>query len=454
MHKQTDEHLIGCEDCKRKIPFAMPIPIIEACKEGKLIIFAGAGISTEGKDIFPYSFYEEIKDEIRASKSLDFPSLMSKYVSKTHDNRLLLNKAKSRIDYSKSFPDLYARVTQFHRALSTIYQIKEIVTTNWDDFFETECAAVSIVSDEDFAFWDQPFRKVFKIHGSINNPGSVVATREDYNKCYQRLSRNVVGGYLRHLLATKTVVFVGYSFGDYDFNKIYKYLKKNMGNILPHAYFVTLSGRFTPKIKEFAPTILNTDATFFIQKLKQELVETNQLFLDDNYEIIFEKLLDIKKLHYSFVRKYIQDDPSSIFCGSYQDGLIHAFERMLQNRNSGRYSHSCNIESSIRGYQKLRKEFLSKKKYFDVAYIDGYLAGLLQMIPELRREIKLAPFYVFGSPYLLFSRQDYLKENRRAKRLHKAAYSWAEKMAKICERGIILQHSNFLMGSSLTTSDD
>lgn len=452
-HKNTEQHLVGCEDCQKRIPFEMPSEILDACKKGKLVVFAGAGISTEGRGVFPFSFYDEIKNELDVSENLDFPSLMSRYVKKTSDKRLLLNKVKSRIDYSKSFPDLYASVSSFHKELSTIHQIQEIVTTNWDDFFEIETAATPIVTDEDFAFWDQPYRKVFKIHGSINNPGSVVATKEDYKKCYTRLGRSAVGGSLKHLLATKTVVFVGYSFGDYDFNKIYKYLHKTMGDMLPHAYFVTLSTKPPTALKKFSPTLLHTDATFFLETLKRKLVEEKQMLSDDVYQGIYEKLIKARNAHFQFVMRDIRKDPSVILCGSYQDGLIHAFERILKNKHTGEYSHICRVDELIKSYLRLRMAFLSKKKYFDVAYIDGYLMGLSQIIPEISEAAGFPIYYIFGSPYQLFTLRDYLKENKRAKRLHKFAYKWVEKIAAKYEKGMVLQHQSFLMGVSLDATE-
>ena len=33
-------------------------------------------------------------------------------------------------------------------------QIENIITTNWDDFFERECGATPYVSPEDFALWE------------------------------------------------------------------------------------------------------------------------------------------------------------------------------------------------------------------------------------------------------------------------------------------------------------
>ena len=185
MHKHNGKDIIGCEICKKKLSFEFPDEVFNACKAGRVVIFAGAGISTETANVFPFSFYEDAKRELNIKKdgNISFSELMNQYCKKFHGKKALLNKIKDRIDYVKSFPELYRQATGFHQELSTIYQIQEIITTNWDSFFEEECGAIPFVTPEDFAFWECPGRKVFKIHGSINNLGSIVVTKEDYRKC-------------------------------------------------------------------------------------------------------------------------------------------------------------------------------------------------------------------------------------------------------------------------------
>jgi NAD-dependent SIR2 family protein deacetylase len=260
-----------CIICKNHHPFSMPDEIIEAVKEGKLVIFAGAGISTENRNVFRYSLYKDVLDDLGIEKRQDitFSNLMSEFCKQPNGRSKLLQKIKNRFDYVNSFPELYRTATTFHRELSTNYQVSEIITTNWDDYFEKECGAIPIVSPEDFAFWDYPDRKVFKIHGSINNYGSIVATEEDYNKCYKNLTSGLIGSRLKLVLATKVVLFLGYSFGDEDFNKIYNLLRKEMKGILPHAYIVTLDGHLKEKFSKQDITPIITDATYFISIIKK-----------------------------------------------------------------------------------------------------------------------------------------------------------------------------------------
>ena len=50
-----------CAICKEQKPFVMPKEILDAAKNGELVLFCGAGISTENKNVLPYSFYSSIK---------------------------------------------------------------------------------------------------------------------------------------------------------------------------------------------------------------------------------------------------------------------------------------------------------------------------------------------------------------------------------------------------------
>ena len=46
-----------CDICKNQRKFIMPKEVIEAAKNGELVLFCGAGISTENKTVLPFSFY-------------------------------------------------------------------------------------------------------------------------------------------------------------------------------------------------------------------------------------------------------------------------------------------------------------------------------------------------------------------------------------------------------------
>jgi NAD-dependent SIR2 family protein deacetylase len=393
-NKQTDHPKPQCMYCANNQEFDLPDALIEACVNNKLVIFAGAGISTESKLVYPTNLYEDVAIVLGHSPKdgPSFSKLMSEFVSEK-GRRELLHLIKKRLDYVDSFNDLRNLATRFHKELSTIPFINEIVTTNWDTLFEEESGAIPIVTAADYAFWDMPGRKVFKIHGSISNIGTIIATHEDYMKCYKSLSNGVIGASLKHMLATKTVVFVGYSFRDEDFQKIYSFLQKELGDAMPKSYIITRSNK--PSGIADNSVIIHTDGSYFMHKLKESLVQKEMMLDDARFPIIDNLLFKAALAHQEVIEldafsKY----PELIYTSSYQEGLIHALERIHMRHGTGEYSDEHHISHLIHSYDRLLKGAVRAQKYFDASYIDGYLTGLFTLVLD---NIDEAPvFYLYG----------------------------------------------------------
>lgn len=428
-----------CDICRNRKPFDLPPEVVEACRTGNLVLFAGAGISTESRTVLQNTFYERVASELGLTPDgMPFPDLMSEYV-RVRGRRPLLQRIRERLDYVDSFPELRFSATRFHRALGTLFYVGTIITTNWDPYFEQETGALPLVTDADYALADLPGRKVFKIHGSIFNIGSIVVTREDYERCHRALSRNVLGSTLKHLLATKTVLFVGYSFGDSDFNRIYQFMRRQMPDVLPRSYVVTLGN--PPDPADISAHTIQTDATFFIERLKEELVEHGCLLPDERWLGIPEALNDILERHHELYEKVdMRRYPAALMCGYYQDGLIHAFERMLERRGSGEYGHVHAIEQRFRTYEVKRKQLVKEKKYHDAAYVIGYQNGLLHLICDDDVRDALPLYFIYGSRQELRSISAMRREAARARRLHKQAYAQAERIGQRWSPDLVIHH--------------
>jgi NAD-dependent SIR2 family protein deacetylase len=435
--------------CDLRKPFILPKEIVEATENQKLVIFAGAGVSTEARGVFNLSLYEEIRKELKigSEKRISFSNLMSLYCRRK-SRRMLLRKIKSRFDYMKLFPEIYRDATRFHNELSTIPHIQEIVTTNWDDHFERECDATPIVTPNDFAaFSDILGRKVFKIHGSATNYGSIVATAEDYQACYRRLRTGVIGSVLKVLLSSKTVVFVGYSFQDEDFEKVYRLLDREVGQLLPSAYVVTLDENAKATLASMRMNInpIVTDATFFLATLKAHLVKNKLMLPDERYrglETAYERVFEAQDNIFGIDPR---SHPENIYSLVYQDGLMHGLEDVKGSRKSGRFSDGHRLMHMIESYELLRKRYLHAGNYWEVAYIEGFLNGLLYFLSSNKKTPKLPLYYLFGCGDITNLR-DYRKLAKHARRLHKSAYSFAARLvaSRIHTEGVSFHHAPFL----------
>ena len=262
-----------CAVCKDEHDFEVSHDLFQDFMHGNVALFAGSGISTESRNVLKFTFYEDIAAEIdKLNSSLSFPEIMEEYCQLPNGRIKLLEKIKHRFSHIRSFPELERVATKFHRELATFFPQKTIVTTNWDIYFEEYCDATPFVTDEDLAFWNNSGTRVLKIHGTINNYGSIVATTSDYKKCESDLEKGILGGILKTILATQTIVFVGYSLSDFDFINIYNFVKDQMKGLHKQAYIVTPFDHDNDKFKKMGLTPIITDGTYFISQIKQHAI--------------------------------------------------------------------------------------------------------------------------------------------------------------------------------------
>lgn len=347
MVKIKGKFVEGCRECNNDNGFTLPDDVIQAAIKGDLVFFCGAGISTESKKVMPTSFYADIKNEleyknhIEVDENLSFSKLMSLFCENVVNGRKeLFKRINSRFQMIENFPELYRIASEFHKEVAKIPQIGTVITTNWDTLFEDNCDMFPIIYNEDVALWDTFEKRVFKIHGSIKNIGSIIATEEDYENCYQKLSTKPIGDRLKTILSTKTVVFVGFSFGDEDLNKIIEILSDDLGQFANQFYLVTIDEKWLEKHpKNIIPII--TDGTFFVKSLKNELIQQGTLIDSKVYRFAEEANEILINAHLSWMddakfHEILQEYPELLLTIAYQDGLIHAFQFSIADEESGR----------------------------------------------------------------------------------------------------------------------
>lgn len=448
LSKDAHREACRCEACKNNHPFEIPDDLYEAFVKGSVVIFAGAGVSTESAQVFPYKFLDEIRDELEGEVAADslFPDVMSSYCSRPNGRAKLLRKIRRRFNYVRSFPQLYRIATSFHRELSTVPLIHSIVTTNWDTYFERECGAVPFVSAEDYTFAEIPGRKVFKIHGSIDSYGSIIATREDYEKCYESLRSGLLGSTLKLFLATKTVVYVGFSFADDDFVRIFDALTSEMRGLRPHSYIVTLTKATQNRLLEKGLTPIYTDGTFFVSKIKERLVADRHMLDDERFGGVERLLARLLKIHHNELSKIsIRKYPDNIFGLCYQDGLMDCLERILGLVKTGEYSHRERVLKTANTYEfQVRPEKLANGRYHDVAYIDGYVNGLFYLLADNQIRKAIPIYYAFG--HRAGNLNQYMRALRTSNSSSRAEHRWSVAAArKLPDNGeFVFHHKPFL----------
>lgn len=444
------QQVCDCAICKHHHEFEVPDDLLSDLMAGRVTIFAGAGISTESALVLKHTFYDSVAEELRlARQSLAFPALMEKYCDQPDGRFKLIKRIKDRFDHIDSFPELSGRATAFHRELGTFFPIRNIVTTNWDTYFEDKCKATPFVADPELAFWDAADRRVLKIHGSVTNFGSIVATTDDYEKCQERLRTGVLGGVLKTVLATQRIVFVGYSFSDFDFEAIYEFVKEQMGSFHKQSYVITPYKDEGNRFKGEGIFPIITDGTYFLSQIKKHAVAEGIMLGDEIYDAasdLLELVLEEHRALHSAIKA--SDFPELIYAASYQDGMMHALERAITMRGTGQYSDGARTARIIEAYLEWEKEKLHRGVYEDVAYIEGYVNGLTYLLADhkQRKKAKIPLYYAFGVSTDIVSLNDFIATLKKRPSAHKASLKRARRwLRKLSEpRSVAFHHPPWL----------
>jgi len=110
--------------------------------------------------------------------------------------------------------------TEAQLSISSIPYFKNVVTTNYDLLLNRCLNVVPLVEDNDLSYWDENERHLIKLHGCIAQPDTIVVTKENYARFLAHRLNGLLCQQVRTLMATKTVLFIGYSLDDYNFRVI------------------------------------------------------------------------------------------------------------------------------------------------------------------------------------------------------------------------------------------
>lgn len=444
----TEQEGCECAICALKIDFTIDDHLISEVEQHNCVIFAGSGVSTEGGRTHPDTLYDILKHETKRNDNIEFWKLVDIFQAQPNGRQKLLELVKSRFAYIDSFRDLHWNATRFHRALGNAPYFRAIITKNWDRYFEDVIQATPFVYDSDIPFWESAKRPVIKIHGSIDNYSSIIASSEDYTLCEERLREGPLGAVVKQIFATRTCIFCGYSTKDKDFRRIFQTIQDGLGQFARTHYLVSpfVSEEEALSLRsEFGIIAIRTDATHFVQTIKEHMQEKFCFSSDDIFDEVAKLLISFREMHLKFVESYNpKDDPHMIFATAYQDGVLHAFERIVDRAMTGEFSDLHDVRGRIAGYEIKIAGYRKARNYWDVAYFTGYQNGLLQFVMMNSKDGKELPplpecFHPGEGELYLDEFDQYVRPNPE---IHKGALKEAQRRtAKFSgETDLVVQH--------------
>ncbi|KIL36212.1 hypothetical protein SD71_09705 [Cohnella kolymensis] len=282
----------------------LPDEIIAAQKNGELVIFAGAGISTPPPSNLPN--FEQLAIDI-AQGFIRYDSAMSidTFLGKLHSRNIKVHeKAIELLTSPESKPNSY------HINLIKLFSQSDlrIVTTNFDDHFKTAA------TDLDIPFYSAPalplgrdFNGVVHLHGSVTKrPKDLVLVDSDFGRAY--FTDGWATNFLRGLFSNYVVLFIGFSAND----PVMKYIARGLGSNNRNRFAFTEKGHHDHwnhlQIKhiEYPRTrhdLLQEAVEAWVERTQMGLFEQRKLIKD-----IAEKPPEYNEVEDSFIGHQLNDN--------------------------------------------------------------------------------------------------------------------------------------------------
>lgn len=211
--------------------------IIKANNEDRLAIFVGSGISkSSDTETYKLPLWEELifsmRRELEIKDENDYLKIAQLYFLEFGETSYY-GKIKS------FFPD-NVPPSELHKL---IFELNPncVITTNWDCILEAAVDATGalyslICSDQDLVKSTNQ-KKLIKMHGDFNNHNLVFKESD-----YLSYSHNfpLIENYIKSILSTHTVLFLGYGYNDINLKHITKWIQ-NHSDYCPPMYLVNSS---------------------------------------------------------------------------------------------------------------------------------------------------------------------------------------------------------------------
>lgn len=247
--------------------------LFELISKEDVILFAGAGLSMYAgypngnglRSIFYNKLNNKEKEVIDEHQTL---SNLTQNLFDLHDSR------NATISTLREVFLAQPKSTEVHQRISEISHFKTIITTNYDKLFENAFGEKTqlLVSNKDIPYTDKKKVQIYKIHGDLSSPETIILKDSDYNNFFKNNKETeVFWNSVKEKLSTQSILFIGYSLEDPNIKVIFEKILESLGDDMKERFFVA------PNLQQFN-----------IDKLSKKGIK----YIDSTGDIFFTQLLD------------------------------------------------------------------------------------------------------------------------------------------------------------------
>lgn len=316
-----------------------PEHLFELIRGEEAVLWAGSGLSLyagyPSGTALSKTIYNSLspKEKLEIPNSLSLPELTEQYV------RIKGNKRDDLIRLLRQIFTKKPSTIHVHEKLARIPHIRTIVTTNYDRLFEMAYSEklLPIIRESDLGLTGKA-AELFKVHGDIGYPETMVVTKSDYaNFDYQRFGDNLFWSNLKARISNKAIVFIGYDLED-----------ENIKNVLRQV--VTALGENRKEMFLIAPGFKKLKVDYLADLGIQYHDSKGEIFIDSLFHSIKEKIttdFDQGKVGPETVRKFFNQHGIAPELGSKEDGYYLKAVKAMTDQMNGRIAFKSIVDGQL-----------------------------------------------------------------------------------------------------------
>lgn len=205
--------------------------LYELIRKEDVVLFCGAGMSIYAGFPSGNQLAQIIYDQLTPLEAEEIPAGLT--LPDLCEQLVDLRKSKnSLIALLKKLYNITPTNYSLHQKIAGIPHIKTVITTNYDRLFEAAygdgCSVVR--QSADLTYLNRALPEIFKVHGDLTVPDSILITKTDYTKFFDSQKENTLWTVIKERIATHNVLFIGYSLDDVNMESIFRKMRENLGD--------------------------------------------------------------------------------------------------------------------------------------------------------------------------------------------------------------------------------
>lgn len=214
--------------------------INKAAKNNKLVVFVGAGVSMNSGYPSWTNLIKDFADGLgydMSSSSFDELLRIPQYYYNARKEKEYYDVIYNKFDIKFEPNNIHDLILELNPA--------HIITTNYDDLIERAANKKGmfydvVAKDTDLAY-SVNNKMIIKMHGDLKNK-NIVLKEDDYMSYFNNFK--LIQNYIKSLISTHLVLFVGYSVSDVNLKYIFQWVRDVLKNDFQQAYLLECSKSF------------------------------------------------------------------------------------------------------------------------------------------------------------------------------------------------------------------